>query len=47
MTDNDKELIRNITAEFLIFTCQSGEQSIDVRNEGITVPHTRNRGRLE
>ena len=25
-------------------TCQAGEQSIEARNEGITVPHTRNRG---
>ena len=28
MTDHDKKLIRNSTAEFLIFTRQAGEQSI-------------------
>ena len=34
----DKKLqIRNSTAEFLIFTGQSGEQSIEARYEGETV----------
>lgn len=32
MTDSDKKLIRNSTAEFLIFTGQAGEQSIKPRN---------------
>lgn len=32
-----KKLIRNSTAEFLIFTAQSGEESIEVRVEGETV----------
>lgn len=31
MTDRDKKLIRNSTAEFLIFTGQAGEQSIEAR----------------
>ncbi|MEA5089005.1 virulence RhuM family protein [Solidesulfovibrio sp.] len=33
MTDRDKKLIRNSTAEFLIFTGQAGEQSIEARYE--------------
>ena len=37
MTDSDKKLIRNSTAEFLIFTGQSGEQSIEARYENETV----------
>jgi hypothetical protein len=37
MTDGDKKLIRNFTAEFLIFTCQAGEQSIEARYEDETV----------
>ena len=37
MTDRDKELIRNSTAEFLIFTGQAGEQSIEVRYEDETI----------
>ena len=36
MTDNNK-LIRNSTAEFLIFTAQAGEQSIEARYEDETV----------
>ena len=47
MTDNDKKLIRNSTAEFLIFTCQAGEPSIEARNNGKAVLHTGKRGRLE
>lgn len=37
MTDHDKKLIRNSTAEFLIFTEQAGEQSIEARYENETV----------
>ncbi|RJG27380.1 virulence RhuM family protein [Massilia cavernae] len=37
MTDNGKKLIRNSTAEFLIFTGQAGEQSIEARYEDETV----------
>ena len=37
MTDSDKKLIRNSTAEFLIFTGQAGEQSIEARYENETV----------
>lgn len=33
----DKRLIRNSTAEFLIFTGQSGEQSIEARYEDETI----------
>ncbi|MFO7687614.1 MAG: hypothetical protein R6V60_16135 [Desulfobacterales bacterium] len=33
MTDRDKKLIRNSTAEFLIFTGQADEQSIEARYE--------------
>ena len=35
--DKGKQLIRNSTAEFLIFTGQAGEQSIEVRYEDETV----------
>ncbi len=35
--DKNKKLIRNSTAEFLIFTAQTGEQSIEVRYEDETV----------
>jgi hypothetical protein len=35
--DNKNKLIRNSTAEFLIFTTQSGEQSIEARYEDETV----------
>ena len=35
--NNEKQLIRNSTAEFLIFTGQSGEQSIEVRYEDQTI----------
>jgi hypothetical protein len=31
VTDRDEKLIRNSTAEFLIFTGQAGEQSIEAR----------------
>jgi hypothetical protein len=37
MMDDDKKLIRNSTAEFLIFTAQAGEQSIEARYENDTV----------
>lgn len=37
MTDDRKKLIRNSTAEFLIFTGQAGEQSIEARYEDETV----------
>ncbi len=37
MTDSEKKLIRNSTAEFLIFTGQAGEQSIEARYEDETV----------
>ena len=37
MTDDSKKLIRNSTAEFLIFTAQAGEQSIEARYEDETV----------
>jgi hypothetical protein len=37
MSDRDKKLIRNSTAEFLIFTGQAGEQSIEARYENETV----------
>lgn len=37
MTDSNKKFIRNSTAEFLIFTSQAGEQSIEARYEDETV----------
>lgn len=37
MTGHDKKLIRNSTAEFLIFTGQAGDQSIEARYEDETV----------
>lgn len=37
MINHDKKLIRNSTAEFLIFTSQAGEQSIEARYEDETV----------
>jgi len=37
MSDNEKKLIRNSTAEFLIFTSQAGEQSIEARYENETI----------
>ena len=37
MTDGNKKLIRNSTAEFLIFTGQAGERSIEARYEDETV----------
>lgn len=37
MTDGSNKLIRNSTAEFLIFTAQTGEQSIEARYEDETV----------
>jgi hypothetical protein len=37
MTDRDKKLIRNSTAEFLIFTGQAGDQSIEARYENETI----------
>jgi len=35
--DKGKQLIRNSTAEFLIFTGQAGEQSIEARYEDETI----------
>lgn len=37
MSNSDKKLIRNSTAEFLIFTGQAGEQSIEARYEEETI----------
>ncbi|AMO39180.1 hypothetical protein AC731_016305 [Thauera humireducens] len=37
MTGHDKKLIRNSTAELLIFTSQAGDQSIEARYEDETV----------
>ncbi len=37
MSDHDTKLIRNSTAEFLIFTGQAGEQSIEARYEDETL----------
>ena len=37
MADRNKKLIRNSTAEFLIFTGQTGEQSIEARYEEETI----------
>lgn len=37
MTGRDRKLIRNSTAEFLIFTGQAGEQSIEARYENETI----------
>jgi hypothetical protein len=37
MTDRDNKLIRNSSAEFLIFTTHAGEQSIEARYEDETV----------
>jgi hypothetical protein len=37
MAGHDKKLIRNSTAEFLIFTGQAGDQSIEARYEDETV----------
>ena len=34
---SDKKIIRSSTAEFLIFTAQSGEDSIEVRYQGETI----------
>jgi hypothetical protein len=47
MTDRPTNLIRNSTAEFLIFTGQAGDQSIEARYEDETVLHAATRGRLE
>jgi hypothetical protein len=40
MRENNKKLIRNSTAEFLIFTGQAGEQRIEARYEDETALHT-------
>jgi len=37
MGNNDKNLIRNSPAEFLVFTAQAGEESIEARYEDETV----------
>jgi len=34
---NDRQLIRNSTAEFLIFTAQAGKNSIEARYEDETI----------
>lgn len=47
MSEGERKLIRNSTAEFLIFTGQAGEQSNEARNKGKTVLHSRKRWRLE
>jgi len=47
MTDLPTKLIRNSTAEFLIFTGQAGEQRIEAHNKGKTVLHIRKRWGLE
>lgn len=36
MSDDDKKPLHNSTAEFLIFTGQAGEQSIEARHEDET-----------
>lgn len=47
MSGGIKKLIRNNAKKFLIIAGQVGEQSIEARQEGQTVLHTRQRGRLE
>lgn len=42
MTKEKKLQIRNSTAEFLVFTCQSGENTIEVRVQDETVWLTQN-----
>ncbi|MFA5269941.1 MAG: RhuM family protein [Methanoregula sp.] len=37
MTGHEKNLVRNSTAEFLIFTSTAGEESIEVRYEDATI----------
>jgi len=37
MTEHEKKLVRNSTAEFLIFTSSAGEESIEVRYEDETI----------
>ena len=37
MSDKNEKMIRNSTAEFLIFTAQSGENSIEARYEDDTI----------
>jgi len=37
MTGYEKKLVRNSTAEFLIFTSTAGEESIEVRYEDETI----------
>ncbi len=45
MWENNKKLLRNSTAESLIFTGQAGEQSIEARYEDETALHTSERKR--
>lgn len=45
MTDRDKKLIRNSTAELLIATGQAGQESIEDRYEGKTVLLTQGNSR--
>lgn len=47
MSEGDRKLIRNSTAEFLIFTGQAGEQSIEARDEDTTILRAGKRWRLE
>lgn len=47
MSDGSNKLIRNSATEFLTFTVQTVEQSIEARNKGKTVLHTRKRSGLE
>jgi len=47
MSANEKKFIHNSSAEFLIFTGQVGEQSIEARNIGKIVLRTGERWRLE
>ena len=47
MSNGNNKLIRNSTAEFLIFTGHAGEQSIEARNDGKTVLRTGKKWRLE
>jgi len=47
MSNDSRKLIRTSTAEFLIFTSQTGEQNIEARNKSKTVLHPRKRRGLE
>ena len=47
MTDGTNKPIRNSTVEFLIFTVQASEQSIEARYEDEPVLYAGTSGRLE